>query len=124
MRKATFAVAALLLAAACGSGGLLGNIGSILGSPSVDQPSDVQGVVQGIDTNARRIDLNVNTINNLRQSNTTGSVYYDNNTRVEYQGSTYNVTDLERGDQITVRGANNNGQYVATVITVTRNVRG
>ena len=126
MRKVILAVAALALAAACGSsgGGILGGLGTILGSPSVEQPSDVRGVVQGIDTSARRIDLNVSYVNNLRQSGgTTGSIYYDNNTRVEYQGNTYAVTDLERGDEISVRGANDNGRYVASVITVTRNVR-
>ena len=42
-----------------------------------------------------------------------------------YQGSSYNVTDLERGDQITVAGVNNNqSRFIADTITVTRNVRG
>src|SRR5688572_11346849 len=125
MRKAVFALCAVLLAVGCGSaGGILGGLGGILGSPSAEQPSDVTGTVQSIDTNAQRIDLNVAYVNQLRQSNTTGSIYYDNNTRVEYQNKTYNVMDLERGDEISVRGANNNGRYVASVITVTRNVRG
>lgn len=125
MRKVPLALAAVILAAACGSAGnILGGLGGILGSPSVEQPSDVTGVVQSIDTSAQRIDLNVTNINNLRQSNTTGSIYYDSSTRVQYQNNTYNVTDLERGDEISVRGANNNGRYIASVITVTRNVRG
>ena len=125
MRKAAFALCAVLLAVGCGSGSdILGGLGGILGSPSAEQPSDVTGTVQSIDTNAQRIDLNVTYVNQLRQSNTTGSIYYDNNTRVQYQNKTYNVADLERGDEISVRGANNNGRYVATVITVTRNVRG
>lgn len=125
MRKASFALAALLLAAACGSGSdILGGLGGILGSPSVDKPSDVRGVVNNVDTNNQRIDLDVAYVNNLRQTNQTGSVYYDSNTRVEYQGSSYRVTDLERGDEVSITGANNNGRYVASVITVTRNVRG
>jgi hypothetical protein len=125
MRKLSLALCVLLLAGACGSGSdILGGLGGILGSPSVEQPSDVSGQVTGIDTNDRRIDLNVAYVNNLRQSGTTGAIYYDNNTRVEYQNQTYNVTDLERGDEIQVRGANNGGRYVASVITVTRNVRG
>jgi hypothetical protein len=125
MRKLTLALGVLLLASACGSGSdILGGLGGILGSPSVEQPSDVSGTVTGIDTNDRRIDLNVAYVNNLRQSGTTGAIYYDNNTRVEYQNKTYNVSDLERGDEIQVRGANNGGRYVASVITVTRNVRG
>ena len=119
MRRAAILVVALTLAAACGSVDL-GSLGGILGSPSADQPSDVKGTVTNVDTGNQRIDLNVAYVNQLRQSNTTGSVYYDSNTRVEFGGNTYNVTDLERGDEISVRGANNNGRYVASVITVTR----
>jgi len=117
-------LAVLLLLAACGSGGL-GDLGSILGSPSSTQPSTVQATVNFVDTNNQRIDVNANYVNGLR--NTQGaqqSIYYDNRTRVVYQGRDYNVTDLERGDQISVTGYNNNGRYVADTITVTRNVRG
>ena len=123
MRKLSMAAAALLLVAACGSIGMP-DLGGILGSPSSTQPSDVVGTVTNVDTSNQRVDLNVNTVNNLRQSNTTGSIYWDSSTRVEYQGKTYNPSDLERGDQISVRGVNENGRYVADVITVTRNVRG
>ncbi|HSP14507.1 MAG TPA: hypothetical protein VLV78_07140 [Thermoanaerobaculia bacterium] len=122
MRKATLFLAVLLLAS-CSS---LGDLGSIFGSPSPTTSSSVIGTVTGIDTSAQRIDLSVNTVNNLRPSSTqtTGSVYYDSNTRVVYQGQTYNVTDLERGDEVSVVGANNNGRYIASTVTVTRNVRG
>lgn len=125
MRRATL-LAAVLLLAACGSSNPFGDLGGILGSPSASQPSNVSGVVTGVDTNAQRIDLNVNYVNQLRPSSSqsTGSVYYDSQTRVTYQGQTYRPTDLERGDQITVNGYNNNGRYLATDITVTRNVRG
>jgi len=121
MRRATLALAAFLVAA-CGTGGGLGDLGSIiLGSPSTSQPSDVRGAVTYVDTNARRIDLDVSYVNNLRnESSQRGSIYYDNNTRVEYQGQTYNVTDLERGDEVEVRGINDNGRYIAQTITVTR----
>jgi len=126
MRRATFVLAGLLLTAACGSSGNggLGSIGDIiLGSPSSTQSSDVKGTVSGIDTANRRIDLNVSYINNLRnESGQQGSIYYDNNTRVVYQNNNYNVTDLERGDEIEVVGVNNNGRYVATTITVTNDV--
>jgi hypothetical protein len=121
MRKLSFA-AALLLVAACGSIGLP-DLGGILGSPSSDQPSDVSGTVQNVDNANQRIDLNVNTIN-LRTTSTTGSIYWDSGTRVEYQGQVYSPADLERGDQISVRGSTDNGRYIADVITVTRNVRG
>lgn len=123
MRIATLALTALLLGA-CGSSGGLGDLGSIiLGSPSTSQSSDVRGTVSSIDTGARRIDLDVSYVNNLRQtSSQRGSIYYDNNTRVVYQNQTYNVSDLERGDEIEVVGVNDNGRYVAQTITVVRDV--
>jgi hypothetical protein len=128
MRRASFVLAALLLTAACGSmgsGGGLGSIGDIiLGSPSTAQSSDVKGTVAAVDTNAKRIDLDVTYINNLRDNNSgqRGSIYYDNNTRVSYQGKDYGVTDLERGDEIEVVGATNNGRYIASQINVVRDV--
>jgi len=121
MRKLSI-VAVLLLLAACGSSGL-GDLGGILGSPSQSTPSDVTGSVNFIDTSAQRIDLNVNMVNNLRSSQGTASIYYDNRTQVQYQGRNYAVTDLERGDEVSVHGFNDNGRYVADAITVTRNVR-
>ncbi|MDQ3281504.1 MAG: hypothetical protein M3Q69_08830 [Acidobacteriota bacterium] len=127
MRRTSLVLAALLLTAACGSmggdGGTLGDIGNIiLGSPSSQQSSDVRGSVEYVDTNQRRIDLNVTYVNNLRDNNNgqRGTIYYDNNTRVVYQNRDYNVTDLERGDEISVTGVNDNGRYVARTITVTR----
>ena len=125
MRRATLVLAALLMTAACGSmgDGGLGSIGDIiLGSPSSTQSSDVKGTVSSIDTNARRIDLNVTYINNLRDDNNgqRGSIYYDNSTRVTYNGRDYAVTDLERGDEIEVTGATDNGRYIARQITVVR----
>jgi len=121
MRKLSL-LAVVLLLAACGSGGL-GDLGGILGSPSSTQPSDVQGTVNYVDTQNQRIDLNVNYVNNLQTSQNAQSIYYDNRTKVVYQDRNYNVTDLERGDQISVRGYNSSGRYVADTITVTRNVR-
>lgn len=127
MRRATLVLTALMLTAACGSmggdGGGLGSIGDIiLGSPSSTTTSDVRGEVSYVDTRERRIDLNVTYVNNLRDNNNgqRGSIYYDNETRVVYQNNNYNVTDLERGDEISVVGVNDNGRYVARTITVTR----
>jgi len=123
MRIAALALAALL-ATACGSaGGTLGDLGNIiLGSPSQSEPSDVRGTVDYVDQNARRIDLNVAYVNNLRStgSDQRGTIYYTDQTRVQYQGRDYRVADLERGDEIEVRGHNDNGRYVAETITVTR----
>jgi hypothetical protein len=123
MRKLSI-VAATLILAACGSMGGLGDLGTILGSPSTTQPSDVVATVNSVDVNAQRIDVNANYINGLRESQANQSIYYDANTRVVYQNnSNYKPADLERGDQITVRGSNNNGRYLAETITVTKNVR-
>jgi hypothetical protein len=127
MRIATLALAAVLLASCGSAGGTLGDLGSIiLGSPSTSQSSDVRGSISAIDTGARRIDLNVSYVNNLRPTSTNdqrGSIYYDNNTRVSYNNQDYQVSDLERGDEISVVGVNDNGRYLAQTITVTRNVR-
>lgn len=125
MRIANLALAALLVTACGSTGGTLGDLGNIiLGSPSTTQPSDVRGAVDYVDTSARRIDLNVSYVNNLRSSGSDqrGAIYYDNNTRVQFEGKDYQVADLERGDEIEVRGVNDNGRYVAEVITVTRDV--
>jgi hypothetical protein len=120
MRKLSI-LAVLLLLAACGAS--LGDLGGILGSPSPSTPSNVNGTVNFIDTSAQRIDLTVNTVNNLRSSQSSGSIYYDNRTQVQWQGHTYSPADLERGDEVSVHGFNDNGKYVADQITVTRNVR-
>ncbi len=125
MRRVSLALTAVLLVAACSSSGILGGLGDILGSGSSTQPSDVVGTVRNIDTSNQRIDLDVQTVNNLRTSSASNSsIYYDSNTKVQYGNQAYNVTDLERGDAISVRGVNDNGRYVARTITVTRNVRG
>ncbi|HYI13694.1 MAG TPA: hypothetical protein VEK57_31930 [Thermoanaerobaculia bacterium] len=123
MRRATLILTVCLLTVACGSGGL-GSLGDILGSPSAEKPSDVRGTVDNVDTNARSITLNVSYVNNLRSSGNDqrGTIYYDNDTRVVYQNQNYNVTDLERGDQIDVTGHNDSGRYVAETITVTQDV--
>lgn len=113
---------ALLMAAACGSLGDLGGLGDILGSTGRDDQSDIRGYVTRVDTSARRIDLDVNTVNNLREDRAGSSIYYDQNTVVEYRGQQYSPENLERGDQISVTGVNNGGRYVARRITVLRDV--
>lgn len=113
---------ALLVGTGCGSLGNLGGLGDILGSTGQNDQSDIRGYVTRVDTNARRIDLDVNTVNNLREDRSGSSIYYDQNTVVEYQGKQYSPENLERGDQISVTGVNKSGQYVARRITVLRDV--
>ena len=114
--------AGLLTTTACGSlGGI--DLEDILGSGGPADPSDVEGTVTRVDTRDRRIDLDVHTVNNLRESHPDSSIYYDADTVVLYRGDTYRPEDLEPGDQITAEGANVGGRYVADEIEVVRNVR-
>lgn len=121
-RKALYGAMVLLFAAACSTGDLGGVLGDILGSSTPDDRSDVQGVVTYVDTNARRIDLDVRMVNNLRDERSGQSIYYDQNTVVEFGGKRYEPTQLERGDEVRVVGSNENGRYVADTITVVRDV--
>jgi len=50
-------------------------------------------------------------------------VYFDNNTRLYYQGRVYPVTGLERGDVVSVNVVDSRGRMWATQIEVVRNVR-
>ena len=125
MRRTSLILMTLVVTAACGSmGDLGGTLGDILGSSSPAETSDVRGTVSYVDTGARRIDLNVSYINDLRSTgdDQRGSIYYNNDTRVVFEGRDYEVADLERGDEIEVVGFNDNGRYVASTITVLRDV--
>lgn len=124
MRKSIIAITlASAFVLACGSGIGLPDLEDILGSSSQDERSDIRGYVERIDTSQRRIDLDVNMVNNLRDSRPGSSIYYDQNTVVEYQNQQYDPVDLERGDYIGAEGSNVNGRYVATRIVVLDNVR-
>lgn len=127
-RKA-FILSALLvlMTAACGSmgdtlGGLGGALGDILGSTGTANPSDIRGTVRTVDTSERRIDLDVEMVNQLRDARPGSSIYWDQNTRVVYQNQTYSPENLERGDVVEVTGAANNNTYIASEIRVVRDV--
>ncbi len=120
-KQAAVAVLVIALAGCAGLGGL-GDLGGILGSTGADNSSDARGVVSRVDMNDRRIDLDVNYVNNLRQDSRGSSIYFDSNTVVEFNNKSYRPEDLERGDEISIQGANQNGRYVASRITVLRDV--
>jgi hypothetical protein len=123
VRKLSIAIFTILLAGCAGLGlGDLGGLGDILGSSGGDDASDVRGTVLLVDSGNRRIDLDVSYINNLRDDRRGSSIYYDSQTVVEFQGRTYRPEDLERGDEISVRGSNRDGRFVADRITVVRDV--
>jgi hypothetical protein len=112
----TAIAAALLLLAACGSGGL----GSILNGPqSSSYPgtgsTDIYGTVNSVDTNGQRINVAVNDYNGQHNM----WVPYDSRTQVTYQGQYGSPTQLERGDQISIRMRSNG---VADLVTVTQSV--
>jgi len=120
------ATLALLFLAACGSSGGLGDIlGG--GSPS-NQNYELRGTVDSVDTNSRSVYLtNVSGYNSsMLSSGGNGSsvrVYYEDRTPVSWQGQSYRVEDLERGDQVTVRvDESGNNQLVAESVTVTQSV--
>ena len=118
----------LLLAAGCGSSDLGGILGG--GSDSGGMYSnEVRGTVDYVDTRNQYIDLRNATgyRSNLGGSSSSGNVvrvYYDSRTTVEYQGRNYQVADLERGDEVTIRVNENNNQLVADAINVTYNSAG
>jgi len=94
--------------------------------PSGNQATaDIRGTVNYVDTTAQRIDVTSGYTTGLITNNQGNfSIYYNSQTPVYYQGQTYSPSALERGDQIDARVSDNgNGQYTASSITVTRNIR-
>ncbi len=87
--------------------------------------STIRGTVRYIDTARRTIELEqANWISGFNTgAGTTFTVQYDTNTRVDYQGQLYPVTNLERGDVIEVQVQNLGGaNYVAQRIYLVRDV--
>lgn len=77
--------------------------------------------VQGVDARYGRLLLAV------RDSRGYGGqqveVFFDNSTRLYYQGRQYPVTGLERGDEVSVEAVQSNGRLWARQVEVVRNVR-
>ena len=79
---------------------------------------DLRGSVAWVDTRARLIRLDSAGYGSGTQ------LAYDDRTIVEYRGRRYRPTDLQRGDQVSVRARQvGNGQWLAERITVERSAR-
>jgi hypothetical protein len=81
----------------------------------------VIATVQDIDPRNGRMLLAVNDSRGYAQSRI--EVYFDNSTRLYYQGRQYPMAGLERGDQISVDTVQSNGRLWARQVEVVRNVR-
>lgn len=81
----------------------------------------VVGTVIGMDPRGGRLLLDAGDPRGYNQQRL--EVYFDNNTRLYYQGRVYPVTGLERGDVVSVDVMDSRGRLWATRIEVVRNVR-
>jgi hypothetical protein len=119
------ATLALLFLAACGSSG---GLGDILGGGTAANDYEIRGTVDHVDSNSRIVYLtNVSGYSNMLSNGGSGStvrVYFDENTTVGYQGQTFRVADLERGDEVSVRVDESGNQLHAESMTVLRDVSG
>lgn len=105
------AALAFLALAACNGNSNLGNIlGGVLGGAG--QNNQVSGTVLGVDTRNQVIAVQTS---DGQQVN----LGYDNQTQVVYNNQNYAVTNLERGDRVTVRiQQTQNGGYYTDLVQV------
>ncbi len=113
---------AALIAATAGCS-QLGPIGDVLGTvltPAGQQgggASQIQAQIRTVDTRSQAIQVTTS-------DGRTGSVYFDNRTRVVYQQREYPVTALEAGDVVVMRLQQDQGGRAYTdLIEVTRSVQ-
>ena len=94
--------------------------------PSTSNYSTIRGTVRSVDTYNRTITLDSTSwISGFRSTNNGSmmTVSYDTNSRVDYNGTLYPVTNLERGDVVDVQVANNgSSNYFVQNIVLVRNV--
>lgn len=128
-------LAMLVLLAGCATGGGYGYPGqgqpypgqSYPGQPYPGDPyggqygsQSLTGTVDGVDLDGQRLIL-------MTQSSSYGGsraeVYFDQNTRLFYQGQQHAIQGLERGDVVRVDAAQSGGRLWARTIEVVRNVR-
>ncbi len=82
-------------------------------------PTDWDATVRSVNSGDRTIEL----VQSGREQYPV-RVHYDANTRVEFQGRSYNPEDLERDDGVHVRTHSSGSQLIADQIVVTRNANG
>jgi hypothetical protein len=114
---------ALLVAAACSTGG---SYGDIFGT-NANNRYDIRGTIDSIDTSSRSIWLTNASGYNTSLASGGGSavrLYYDDRTTVMFQGRSYHPQDLERGDEVVVRAAQSGNQVIAESMDVTYNSHG
>jgi len=98
----TALVVAAALLAGCGSSGIGDVLGGYRGNDRYSQFGEVRGTVQSVNTRDRSIVVDrEGGAYGLRNGGPEEVIlYYDDGTRVDYQGQTYRPQDLERGDRI------------------------
>ncbi len=109
----------LILLTACGS------VGDVLGGGSGQQQNyEIRGTVESVDASGRSVYLtNVSGYTSmLSNGGSAVRVYYDDRTPVSFNGQTYRPTDLERGDEVTVRVDESGNTLMAESMTVIRDV--
>ena len=112
------ATLALLPLAACRSGSEIAEaLGTVLGGQGQGQTGQLAGTIAGVDTQNQQIGVQAS-------NGQTIALGYDQNTRVVYQNQNYQVTALERGDQVVARVIDRgNGAYYTDSIAVTASVQ-
>jgi exosome complex RNA-binding protein Csl4 len=104
---------------ACSSTGGLGSIlGGVLGGLGGGTGNQVSGSVQNVDTRNQQVII-------AQTNGQQVALSYDNSTNVVFNNQNYQVTSLERGDQVTARVQQlQNGGYYTDLIQVDQSVSG
>jgi hypothetical protein len=103
---------------ACSTGGLGSILGGVLGGLGGGGSNQVSGTVQNVDTRNQQVII-------AQSNGQQVAVSYDNSTNVVFNNQNYQVTSLERGDQVTARVQQlQNGGYYSDLIQVDQSVSG
>jgi len=114
LRGGTAAVAFLALTACSGAGNLGSILGGVLGG-GAGQGNQVSGTVLGVDTRSQQLALQTSDGQRV-------NLAYDNQTQVVYQNQRYSVTNLERGDRVTLRVQETGNGYYTDLVQVDQSV--